>query len=123
MRAVVFDRFADPAEVLTTADRPPPEPGAGQVRIRTVLSPIHNHDLAIIRGIYGYRPALPAIPGTEAVGTVERLGPDVTGLAVGQRVAVAGVNGTWAELFLARAASVVPVPAEIPDEIACQLLA
>jgi NADPH:quinone reductase-like Zn-dependent oxidoreductase len=66
---------------------------------------------------------LPAIPGTEAVGTIEGLGPDVQGLSVGQRVAVGGVNGTWAELFVARADSVVPIPREIPDEIACQLLA
>ena len=51
-----------------------PEPGRGQVRVRMAMSPIHNHDLAIIRGKYGYKPPLPAVPGTEAVGVVDALG-------------------------------------------------
>jgi NADPH:quinone reductase-like Zn-dependent oxidoreductase len=123
MRCVVFEKFGEPAEVLSLGEQNEPEPGPGQVRIRMALSPIHNHDLAIIRGIYGYKPALPAIPGTEAVGVVDRLGPGVAGIAAGQRVSVAGVNGAWAEYFLAKAAAVVPIPPEIPDQTACQLLA
>lgn len=123
MRCVVHEKFGDPAAVLSLAERPAPEPGPGQVRLKLVLSPIHNHDLATIRGIYGYRPSLPAIPGTEALAVVEALGPGVEQPAVGQRVCVAGVPGTWAELFLARAAGLVPVPAQIPDQAACQLLA
>jgi NADPH2:quinone reductase len=123
MRAVVFRKFGEPKAVLELEDRPLPEPGPGQVRLKLVLSPIHNHDLAIIRGIYGTRPPLPAVPGTEALGVVEALGPEVGEPALGQRVCVAGVAGAWADSFLARAASVVPVPPAIPDETACQLLA
>jgi NADPH2:quinone reductase len=123
MRCVSFQRFAEPREVLQPAEQPAPEPGPGQVRIRMVQSPIHNHDLAIIRGKYGYRPALPAIPGTEALGVVETAGPEVPPALVGQRVCASGTRGTWAEFFLAGAAGVVPIPASIDDDAACQLLA
>lgn len=75
MQAVVIDRFGEPKDVLTAQEVPPPAPGPGEVRIAMTLSPIHNHDLAIIRGVYGYRPPLPAIPGTEAVGVVDAVGP------------------------------------------------
>ena len=122
MRAVVCKRFGDPKEVLAIEDRPLPEPGPGKVRLKLVQSPIHNHDLAIVRGLYGYKPTLPTIPGTEALGVVDQLGPEVTHLSVGQRVCAMG-QGTWAEFFLASAATAVPVPPSLPDEAACQLLA
>ncbi|WP_067721142.1 zinc-binding dehydrogenase [Nocardia yamanashiensis] len=123
MRAVVIEQFGEPEKVLTAGERPVPEPGPGEVRIATTLAPIHNHDLAIIRGVYGYRPELPAVPGTEAVGRIDALGPDVTGLEIGQRVTVSGVHGAWAEYFLAKAGAVVPVPDSVSDATASQLLA
>lgn len=122
MQAVVIDRFGEPKDVLTAQEVPPPAPGPGEVRIAMTLSPIHNHDLAIIRGVYGYRPPLPAIPGTEAVGVVDAVGPGA-GIQVGQRVAVAGARATWADFFLARAEQVVLMPPTVSDETACQLLA
>ena len=87
------------------------------------LSPIHNHDLAIVRGVYGYRPELPAVPGTEAVGRVDALGEGVSGLRIGQRVATASTNGVWAECFIAAASKLLPVADALSDEAACQLLA
>ncbi|MCX5497115.1 zinc-binding dehydrogenase [Kaistia dalseonensis] len=123
MRSVIHETFGDPALVLTTAERPLPEPGPGEVRIRMVLSPIHNHDLWTVRGSYGYKPALPAVGGTEALGIVDAHGEGVTAPAIGQRIVVAGVNGVWSDYFLAPAARVVPIPPEIDDETACQLIA
>lgn len=123
MRSVIHTTFGDPADVLTIGDTPQPEPGAGEVRIRTLLSPIHNHDLWTIRGSYGYKPALPAIGGSEAAGVIDALGEGVTGVAVGQRVVVAGVHETWAEYFIAPAALLVPLPDAIPDEAGAQLIA
>ncbi|QIS09617.1 zinc-binding dehydrogenase [Nocardia arthritidis] len=123
MRAVVIERFGEPEEVLTTAERPLPEPAPGEVRIRLALSPIHNHDLAIVRGVYGYKPQLPAVPGTEGVGRIDALGDGVTGLEIGQRVAVSGAQAVWAEYFVAKAAQLVPVPDAVSDETASQLLA
>jgi NADPH:quinone reductase len=122
MRCVVYDAFGVPAEALHLADRPVPAPGPGEIRVRMVLSPIHNHDLWTIRGEYGVKPALPAIGGTEALGVVDKLGEGVTTPAFGQRVTGSAVN-TWAEYFLARAATVIPVPDAISDDVACQLAA
>jgi NADPH2:quinone reductase len=123
MRSIVISRFGEPSQVLAVAEGPPPEPGPGQVRLTMVQSPIHNHDLAMVRGIYGQRPALPAVPGTEALAVVDRPGPGVEPITVGQRVCVAGVMGTWAEAFLAPARALVPVPPGLDDDVACQLLA
>lgn len=123
MRSAVHTTFGEPAEVLALTDSPVPQPGPGQVRIKTILSPIHNHDLWTVRGQYGYKPELPAIGGSEAVGTVEALGEGVEGVALGQRVAVAGVHEAWAEYFIASAKGLVPLPEEIADEAAAQLIA
>ena len=121
MRAVVHHEFGEPADVLTTEERPVPTPGAGEVLVRTVLSPIHNHDLWTIRGTYGFKPELPAASGTEALGVVEALGEGVTNLSVGQRVA-GGTFGVWAEYYVANAAGLVPVPDAMSDEAAAQLV-
>lgn len=123
MRSVVHQAFGDPAEVLQLAEMPVPEPGEGQVRIRTVLSPIHNHDLWTVRGSYGNKPALPAIGGTEAVGIVDAAGSGVDEALVGRRVTAAGVHGSWAEYFLASAGALVPLPDAFPDDAAAQLVA
>lgn len=123
MRSAAYDRFGDPAEVLRPTDSPIPEPGVGEVRIRTILSPIHNHDVWTVQGNYGYKPKLPAIGGSEAVGFVDALGQGVPAELLGKRIAAASVQGTWAEYFLAPAAMLVPVPDAIPDEAAAQLIA
>ncbi|MGY4102587.1 zinc-binding dehydrogenase [Nocardia sp. R16R-3T] len=123
MRAVVIEAFGEPKDVLTTAERPVPEPGPGEVRLALILSPIHNHDLATVRGTYRNRPELPAIPGSEAVARVDAVGPGVSGLSVGQRVAVFGAQNVWAEYFLASARQVIVLPDTVSDETAAQLLA
>jgi NADPH:quinone reductase-like Zn-dependent oxidoreductase len=122
MRALVHTQFGNPATVLAVQDVPVPEPGPGQVLVRTLLSPIHNHDLLTVSGDYGFKPELPARSGTEAVGVVEALGPGVEGLQVGQRVAAGGTFGVWAEYFVAPAAGLVPVPEGMGDEAAAQLV-
>ncbi|WP_028478411.1 zinc-binding dehydrogenase [Nocardia sp. CNY236] len=121
MRAVVYEKFGEPENVLTIEERPIPEPGPGEVRLALMLSPVHHHDLAIVRGLYGYKPALPAIPGTEALARVDALGPGVSHLAVGDRVAVYKDQFVWAEYFLAPAQTAIALPDAVPDEIAAQV--
>ena len=64
------------------------------------MASIHNHDLLTIRGQYGFKPELPAIGGSEAVGIVDAIGDNVKDIKVGQRVAAASVQATWAEYFV-----------------------
>ncbi|MDH2416214.1 zinc-binding dehydrogenase [Nocardioides sp. CER19] len=123
MRAIVHESFGEPSEVLTVQEVPTPEPGPREVRVRTLASPIHNHDLWTVRGSYGYKPELPARAGTEAVGVVDAMGAEVTGLQVGQRVVTGGTFGVWADYFVAKAAALMPVPEGLPDDTAAQLVA
>lgn len=123
MRSVTYNEFGKPSDVLTITDSPMPEPKENEVRIKTILSSTHNHDLITIQGQYGTKPKLPALAGSEAVGTVDAIGDGVKGMEAGQRVVVTGVEGTWAEYFTAPASSVIPIPDAIDDEMAAQLIA
>ena len=121
MKRAIFSQFGSPEKVLRSEDAERPQPGRGQVLVRMVLSPVHNHDLMTVAGQYGFKPDLPAVPGTEAVGVIEALGEGVEHLQVGQRVA-GGANGTWAQYYLADAGGLVVVPDSVGDETACQLI-
>lgn len=123
MRSATYDHFGRPTEVLSLGDRPTPEPKANEVRVKTILASIHNHDLLTIRGKYGFKPEMPAIGGSEAVGIIDAVGSDVKDLKVGQRVAAASVQATWAEYFVASEDMVFPVPESLNDEMAAQLIA
>jgi len=123
MYAAVFDVFGTPAEVIQHTKMAIPEPGLGEVRLKLVLSPIHTHDLLIIRGMYGIKPTLPCIGGSEALAIVDKLGEGVTDLSIGDRVIAAGISSAWSEYFIAHAKSVIPIPETLPDEIAAQLVA
>ncbi len=123
MRSATYDHFGKPTEVLSLGDSPTPEPKATEVRVKTILSSIHNHDLLTIRGKYGYKPEMPAIAGSEAVGVIDAVGSEVKDLKVGQRIAAASVKATWAEYFVASEDMVFVVPDSLDDEMAAQLLA
>lgn len=123
MRSASYNAFGKPSEVLTVTDSPIPEPAPNEVRVKTILASIHNHDLVTIRGQYGDKPALPATPGSEALGIIDAVGSEVEGFEVGQRVAAASVTGTWAQYFTAPAKMVFTVPDELEDEVAAQLIA
>ncbi|TXD96779.1 zinc-binding dehydrogenase [Psychrobacter frigidicola] len=123
MRSATYDHFGKPTEVLSLGDRPTPEPKANEVRVKTILASIHNHDLLTIRGKYGFKPEMPAIGGSEAVGIIDAVGSDVTDLKVGQRVVAASVQATWAEFFTAPENMVFAIPDSLEDEMAAQLIA
>ncbi|WP_323766041.1 zinc-binding dehydrogenase [Marinovum sp.] len=124
MKAATHDTFGEPVEVLATTEVDTPAPEAGEVLVRMTLSPIHNHDLWTVHGSYGYKPDLPgAIGGSEALGTVAEVGAGVDAALLGQRVAVAGVHGAWAEYFTAPAGGLLPLPEAISDADGAQLIA
>jgi NADPH:quinone reductase len=122
MKAIEFGAYGEPAAALAVADRPVPEPGEGEVRVRILASPVNPSDLLYVRGHYsGVEAHFPAPVGFEGAGIVDALGPRVNGLVVGQRVAaVNGQGGNWAEYAVVPAGSALPAPDGIPDEqVAC----
>ena len=122
IRALVAQRVGEPADVLRLESRPRPEPGEGQVLVRVRAAPVHATDLHITRGRYGYTPEFPTVLGSESVGVVEAVGPDVDTLEDGQRVVTVLVTGTWQELVVVAASQVIPAPDELSDSAACQLI-
>jgi NADPH2:quinone reductase len=121
VKAVVFDRCGDPAEVLQVREATIPNPGRGQVRVRMLASPINPSDLLYVRGQYGKVPHLPATPGFEGVGVIDATGPGLIrhlrGLRAGRRVAVpTSAGGNWQEQVIIPARQAVPVPSELTDE-------
>lgn len=85
MKAAVVHEFTSPLriEIRTT-----PEPGPGQVLVRIEASGLCHTDIHAARGEWPVKPSPPFIPGHEGVGLVEALGPGVTTVSVGDRVAV-----------------------------------
>lgn len=81
---------------LRLADVPEPEPGAGEVRIRVHACAICRTDLHVIEAELPPHKQ-PLVPGHQAVGTVERLGPGCNRLQVGQRVGIAWLRHTCGE--------------------------
>uniref|UniRef100_A0A7C2JZZ8 enoyl-[acyl-carrier-protein] reductase n=1 Tax=Schlesneria paludicola TaxID=360056 RepID=A0A7C2JZZ8_9PLAN len=116
MQAAVFDAFGEPAAVLTVCDVPPPQAGPGDVLVRMLASPVNPSDLMTIRGTYGKRPDLPAIPGYEGVGIVESGQAGLYGrMLYGKRVAVMNPGtGNWKERVALPARFVIPLSAALP---------
>ena len=121
MKSVQFNTFGDATQVLQVLDVPVPTPTAGQFRVRLTARPINPSDLLNVMGIYGTPPALPAIAGFEGVGQVDAVGEGVPDYMIGHRVYVLN-SGTWQEQICVPAASTIPIPQELPDDIACQLI-
>jgi NADPH2:quinone reductase len=118
LKSLVYDRHGDPAEVLQLRETPLPEPKFRQVLVRMIAAPVNPSDLLTVEGNYGRLQTLPATPGFEGVGVVEKNGGGLLGRwRKGKRVAVIHHHGgTWQEYCIVPAKHVVPIPDGIPDE-------
>lgn len=120
MKAIQIRSTGGP-EVLELVDLPIPEPGPGQVLIRTEAIGVNFIEIYFRTG--QYKSTLPMIPGSEAAGTVEELGPGVNGFKTGDVVASAAVLGSYAEYALVPAAQLVKVPDGLsPEHAAAAML-
>lgn len=107
MKAIQIQEIGGP-EVLRTLDLPIPSPGPGQVLIRVEAVGVNFVEIYFRKGVY--KATLPFTPGTEAAGTVEEVGPGVSGFATGEAVASVSVLGSYAEYALVSAAQLVKIP-------------
>ncbi len=117
MKAVLCVEHGPP-EKLVVQEIPTPEPGRGQVRVRVHAAGVNFPDTLIIQNLYQFKPALPFSPGGEAAGIVDAVGEGVTDLALGDRVVAMTGNGCFAEAVIANRAQVVPIPGDMPFDIA-----
>lgn len=85
MRAVVYTESGD-ASVLELVEREPAEPGPGEVRVRIVRAGVNPTDWKFRAGGMGELAFPEIVPGQDGAGVVDAVGPDVTDLAVGDRV-------------------------------------
>lgn len=102
------------ADVNALATLATPQPKAGEALVRVHSAGVNFIDVYQRTGIYPGE--LPCTPGVEAAGEVVALGEGVTGLALGQRVAWAGVKGAFAEYAAVPAARLVAVPDSLTSE-------
>lgn len=113
MKAISVKRFGGPEvlELDTVAD---PVPGDGQVLVRVRAAGVNPVETYVRSGKYAALPELPYTPGTDAAGVIEAVGAGVERFRPGDRVYTAGtLSGTYAELALAHAASVHPLPGNV----------
>src|ERR1700709_2505328 len=96
------------ADVLTLRDLPTPAPAPGEALIRIEASGVNFIDTYFREG--RYPPQLPYSLGQEAAGPVVSVAPDVTTVRAGDRVAWCGIPGTYAQLAIAPANRLIPIP-------------
>ena len=97
------------------------EPGPGEVRLRQSAIGLNYIDVYHRSGLYKLA-AFPAVIGMEGAGTVEGVGPGVTDVKVGDRVAYAGVLGGYAQERLIAADRLVKLPAAIDEVTAASMM-
>ncbi|MEO8298572.1 MAG: NADPH:quinone oxidoreductase family protein [Burkholderiales bacterium] len=112
MRSFVGTSF-DSLESYSLQDIPTPEPVAGQVRIRIQATALGFVDGLKVQGRYQVKPSLPYVPGSEIAGIVDAIGPDVTGVRIGDKVATWKLGGGLAEQAVVDASSVLIVNEDI----------
>ena len=118
MKAILSTAPGGP-ETLELRDVPSPEPGPGEVRIRVRACGVNYPDTLMIEDKYQFRPPRPFAPGGEVAGEIDAIGPDVAGLAVGDRVIGMIGWGGMAEQVVTRAIKCAPLPPGMPwDEAA-----
>lgn len=127
MRSIVYSQPGTSA-VLSLADRPVPEPGHGEVRVRVVVSGVNPTDWKARQGgTYGDGLPFPEItPNQDGAGIVDAVGPGVEGLSVGDHVwlfmaAASRPTGTAQEYTVVPATRVAPLPEGVSFDVGASL--
>jgi NADPH2:quinone reductase len=119
MKAVFVEQPGGP-ENLKYADVPKPSPGPGQALVRIAASGVNFIDIYYRMGLYKADP--PILLGNEAAGVVESVGPDVSDVKPGDRVAYAMWRGSYAEYAAVPAWQLVPIPETLDLKVAAAVM-
>jgi NADPH2:quinone reductase len=119
MKAVRVHQYGG-LEALKYEEIPVPEPGEGEARIKVEAIGVNFID--IYHRIGRYQGSLPLTLGQEAAGTVDAVGPNVTDVRPGDRVAFASVQGTYAEYVIAPAWRLVAIPDKVGTQDAAAVI-
>jgi len=125
MKAIAAPTYG-PLETLTLIDAPLPTPGSGEVRVRVVSSALNPADTKVVTGTLKFLHARnrPLIVGYDFSGTVDAVGPSVSGVAVGDEVfgflpyGPGNARGAFAEFLIAKSSEIAKKPASVSHEIA-----
>ena len=116
MKRIRVHEFGDPT-VMKLEDAPDPTPEAGQVLVKAEAIGVNPVDVLIRTGKYNIEPELPYTPGTDAAGTVNAVGPDVTAFKPGDRVyVIKTVGGAYAQKVVSPLDKVFALPENISFE-------
>jgi NADPH:quinone reductase len=126
MRAITYTRLGDPS-VLELVEKPIPEPGDGEVRVRVLVSGVNPTDWKSRSGTFGGGLTEAAVPNHDGAGVVDEVGVGVSGFRVGDRVWVthAGdgrpAGGTAQEFTVVPAERVFALPAGVDVELGASI--
>ncbi len=119
MKAIRVHQFGG-IEALEYEDIPAPQPAKGQARVKLEASGVNFIDVYHRDG--RYNPPLPITLGQEGAGVVDAVGPEVTEVKVGDRVAYTSAQGSYAEYAIVPSWRLVSVPKSISPETAAAVL-
>jgi NADPH2:quinone reductase len=119
MKAIRVHELGGP-EVMRLEEVPDPVPGPGQALVRLEAIGVNFSDVYFRKGLY--KTTLPFTPGSEGAGAVVAVGEGVTEVRVGDRVATTNFEGAYAELALARANRLVPIPEGVSTRAAAAVM-
>lgn len=119
MRAFQLFEAGQPPALVSLAT---PVPGLGQILVKIEACGLNFADLLMIKGSYQDTPEPPFTLGLEVAGRIEALGDGLTGLSVGERVAIFAGQGGLAEYGIFDAARAVPIPDAMPSDEAAGFL-
>jgi NADPH:quinone reductase len=119
MKAIRIDKFGG-ADVLQVFEGPIPEVGPKDVLVKLDAAGINFIDIYQRTGLYKVN--LPYVLGLEGAGFVEEIGPDVTIFSLGDRVAYAGVPGSYAQYCVVPADRLVKLPAGVSTQQAAAVM-
>ena len=125
MRVIAAPGYG-PLEALAEITAPLPEPGRGEVRVRVVASALNPADYKVVLGTMKFLHARtrPLVVGYDFSGTVDAVGPSVTGVSPGDDVfgflpyGPGNARGAFAEHLIARCDALALKPAKVPHEVA-----